>query len=115
AALVAQPAHGLVVTSATLTDGAADPDLAWCGAEAGTGLRHLPERPVGARIASPFDYTAQTRIFVVTDIPRDDIGQVAAAFAALFVAAGGGALRLFPALARPQAGDARVAPAPARR
>ena len=31
-ALVAQPAHGLVVTSATLTDGAADPEQAWRGA-----------------------------------------------------------------------------------
>ncbi len=53
---VARPAHGLVVTSATLTDGAPDPELAWRGAEAATGLRHLPERPAAARIASPFDY-----------------------------------------------------------
>ncbi len=63
AALVAQPAHGLVVTSATLTDDAADPELAWRGAEAGTGLRHLPASPAAARIASPFDYPAQTRVF----------------------------------------------------
>ncbi len=41
ARLVARPAHGLVVTSATLTDGDPDPDLAWRGAEAATGLRHL--------------------------------------------------------------------------
>jgi len=111
AALVAQPAHGLLVTSATLTDGAADPEVAWRGAEAGTGLRHLPASPAAARIASPFDYVRQTRIFVITDIPRDDIGQVAAAYAALFVAAHGGALGLFTAITRLRAVHQRIAPA----
>ena len=111
AALVAQPAHGLVVTSATLTDGAADPEQAWRGAEAITGLRHLPGSPAAARIASPFDYPAQTRVFVITDIPRDDIGQVAAAYAALFVAARGGALGLFTAITRLRAVHQRIAPA----
>ncbi|HEY3910146.1 MAG TPA: ATP-dependent DNA helicase [Stellaceae bacterium] len=111
ARLVARPAHGLVVTSATLTDGDPDPAVAWRGAEAATGLRHLPASPAAARIASPFDYAAQTRIFVVTDIPRDDIGQVAAAYAALFVAARGGALGLFTAIARLRAVHHRIAPA----
>jgi len=111
AALVAQPAHGLVVTSATLTDSVADPELAWRGAEAGTGLRHLPASPTAARIASPFDYAAQTRIFIITDVPRDDLGQVAAAYAAMFVAARGGALGLFTAIARLRAVHQRVAPA----
>jgi ATP-dependent DNA helicase DinG len=110
-ALVAQPAHGLVVTSATLTDEAADPELAWRGAEAGTGLRHLPASPTAARIASPFNYPAQTRIFMITDVPRDDIGQLAAAYASLFVAARGGALGLFTAIARLRAVHQRIAPA----
>jgi ATP-dependent DNA helicase DinG len=110
-ALVAQPAHGLVVTSATLTDDTEDAELAWRGAEAGTGLRHLPASPAAARIASPFDYAAQTRILVLTDIPRDDIGQIAAAYAALFAAAGGGALGLFTAIARLRAVHQRIAPA----
>ncbi len=108
---VAQPAHGIVVTSATLTDGEADPVLAWGAAEAATGLRHLPESPYAARIASPFDYAAQTRILIVTDIPRDDIGQVAAAFAALIGAAKGGALGLFTAIARLRAVHERIAAA----
>ncbi len=107
---VATPAHGLVVTSATLTDGEADPALAWNAAEASTGLRHLAESPRAARIASPFDYAAQTRIFIVTDIPRDDLGQVAAAFAALMSAAKGGALGLFTAIARLRAVHQRIAP-----
>ena len=108
---VARPAHGLVVTSATLSDGAPDQELGWCAAEAATGLRHLAARPAAALIPSPFDYAAQTRVLIVTDIPRDDIGQVAAAYAALFVAAGGGALGLFTAIARLRAVHARIAAA----
>jgi ATP-dependent DNA helicase DinG len=109
-AAVAQPAHGLVVTSATLTDGESDVDLAWQAAEAATGLRHLPENPRAARVASPFDYPALTRIVIVTDIPRDDLGQVAAAFAALMTAAKGGALGLFTAIARLRAVHDKIAP-----
>ena len=111
AALVARPAHGLVVTSATLTDSVDDLELAWRSAEAGTGLRHLPASPAAARIPSPFDYPVQTRIFVVTDVPRDDVGQVAAAFATLFAAAQGGALGLFTAITRLRAVHQRIAPA----
>ncbi|MGD9615638.1 MAG: ATP-dependent DNA helicase [Alphaproteobacteria bacterium] len=110
AALVAKPAHGLLVTSATLTDGEGEPELAWRAAEAATGLRHLPENPTATRLPSPFDYPAQTRVFIVNDIPRDDIGQVAAAFAALMRAAQGGALGLFTAIARLCAVHERIAP-----
>jgi ATP-dependent DNA helicase DinG len=107
---VAQPAHGIVVTSATLTDGEADPALAWSLAEAASGLRHLTTSPRAARIASPFDYKAQTRILIVNDVPRDDIGQVAAGFAALMQAAKGGALGLFTAITRLKAVHERIAP-----
>jgi ATP-dependent DNA helicase DinG len=107
---VAQPAHGIVVTSATLTDGEADPTLAWSLAEAASGLRHLSASPRASRIASPFDYAAQTRILIVNDIPRDDIGQVAAGFAALMQASQGGALGLFTAISRLKAVHERIAP-----
>jgi ATP-dependent DNA helicase DinG len=53
----------------------------------------------------------QTRIFVVTDIPRSELGQVAAAYAALFAAAGGGSLGLFTAVSRLRAVHHRLAPA----
>jgi ATP-dependent DNA helicase DinG len=107
---VAQPAHGVVVTSATLTDGEADPSLAWSLAEAASGLRHLSTSPRAARIASPFDYAAQTRILIVNDIPRDDLGQVAAGFAALMQASNGGALGLFTAIGRLRLVHERIAP-----
>jgi ATP-dependent DNA helicase DinG len=108
---VAEPAHGVVVTSATLTDGETDPALAWEAAEAASGLRHLAKSPAPARIASPFDYAAQTRICIVTDIPRDDIGQVSAGFASLMMAANGGALGLFTAISRLRLVHERIAPA----
>jgi ATP-dependent DNA helicase DinG len=108
---VVTPAHGVVITSATLTDGTGDALGDWLAAEARTGTRHL-ERPAWrARVPSPFDYQAQTRIFVVTDVRRDDPGQVAAAYRALFLAAGGGALGLFTAISRLKAVHQRIAAA----
>ncbi len=112
---VARPAHGLLVTSATLTDiaeprkgkgdgvsqdAAEDPmELGWRAAEARTGARHLPEW-LRARVPSPFDYAVQTRVLVVNDLRRDDLSQAAAAYRELFLAAGGGALGLFTAIQR---------------
>lgn len=105
---VAEPAHGLVVTSATLTDGSGDPDSDWRAAELRTGAVHLPKPAVRAAVLSPFDYPAQTRVFVVGDVRKDDLNQVAAAYRELFLAAGGGALGLFTAIARLKAVHARI-------
>jgi ATP-dependent DNA helicase DinG len=109
AELVAKPAHGILVTSATLTDGSGDPVRDWEAAEARSGARHLTRPALRARVPSPFDYAAQTRVFVVTDVRRDDMAQVAAAYRALFLAAGGGALGLFTAIARLRAVHQRIA------
>src|SRR5260370_729406 len=109
--MASRPARGRVGPSAALPAGEAGPDLAWRAADAAPGLRHLPQSPAASRIASPFDYPAQTRIFIITDVPRDDVGQVAAAFAALMSAAKGGALGLFTAIARLRAVHERIAPA----
>ncbi len=111
AATLAAPAQGLLVTSATLRDaGDADPESAWESAEARVGAPHLPSPAIRAAVASPFDYAAQTRAFIVTDVYGGDIAQLAAAYRALFVAAGGGALGLFTAIRRLQAVHARIAP-----
>ena len=89
AGAVAVPAHGLLITSATLTDGSGDVESDWGAAEARTGARHLPNAAVRAQVASPFDYPRQTRVYVVTDVRKDDLDQVAAAYRVLFLAAGG--------------------------
>jgi ATP-dependent DNA helicase DinG len=106
---VVNPAHGLVITSATLTDGPEDEAESWESAEVRTGARHLASGAIRARVPSPFDYAAQTRVFVVTDVERRNIGQVAAAYRALIEAAGGGTLGLFTAIARLKAVHARIA------
>ena len=63
-----------------------------------------------AATPSPFDYLARTRVIVVTDVRKDDLGQVAAAYRDLFVAAAGGALGLFTAISRLRRVHERIAP-----
>lgn len=108
---LAAPAHGLLVTSATLRDsGEADAEVSWEAAEARVGAPHLPSPAIRVAVASPFDYAAQTRCFVVSDVASGDIGALAAAYRALFMASGGGGLGLFTAIRRLQAVHARIAP-----
>jgi ATP-dependent DNA helicase DinG len=106
-AAVLAPAHGVLVTSATLADSTLDDPFAL--AEMRTGAARFPERPKTLRLASPFDYASQARAFVVTDVGRDDPRQVAAAMRELFLAAGGGALGLFTAIRRLRAVYDRLA------
>jgi ATP-dependent DNA helicase DinG len=106
---VAAPAHGVLITSATLTDGSGDLAADWAAAEARTGARHLPNAAIRARVASPFDYVSQTRVLIVTDVRKDDLDQVAAAYRVLFTASGGGGLGLFTAIQRLRQVHKRIA------
>jgi len=104
---VIAPAHGVLVTSATLADSTlADP---FAMAEMRTGAARLPERPKTLKLASPFDYGQNAKAFVVTDVGRDDPRQVAAAMRELFLAAGGGGLGLFTAIRRLRAVHEKIA------
>ena len=106
-AAVLSPAHGVLVTSATLADSTlADP---FALAEMRTGAARMPERPKTLRLASPFDYGNNARAFVVTDVNREDARQVAAAMRELFTASGGGGLGLFTAIRRLRAVYDRIA------
>jgi ATP-dependent DNA helicase DinG len=113
-------AHGVVVTSATLTDSTGDIATDWRAAEQRTGAMHIgalgngdedsgPPVVKRARYASPFDFTAQARVMVVTDVNRNDPDAVAAAYRTLFLAAGGGGLGLFTSIARLRGVQARIA------
>ncbi len=110
--ILVTPAHGLLITSATLRDGndGGNAEAGWPAAEARVGAEYLPSPPLRVSVASPFDYAAQTRAFVVTDIAPGDPGALAAAYQALFLASGGGALGLFTAIQRLRAVHARIAP-----
>jgi len=100
--------QGMVITSAILTDGSGDIEADWQAAERRTGAVHLPLPAIRARVPSPFDYAGQTRVFIVGDVRKDDLDQVAAAYRSLFLAAGGGALGLFTAIGRLRAVHRRL-------
>ncbi len=96
---VLAPAHGVVLASATL----AEP------VEVAAGAGHLSVAPKLLRAPSPFDYSAQARVFIVTDVMRGEPASLANAYARLIEAAGGGTLGLFTAVARLRAVHARIA------
>lgn len=101
--------HGALMTSATLTDGSGDEEADWKSAERRSGANFLPEPPIRARVPSPFDYQTNTKVFIVTDVNKLDVGQVSGAYRALFRASGGGGLGLFTAIARLRAVHKRIA------
>jgi ATP-dependent DNA helicase DinG len=104
AEIVLKPAHGIVVTSATLRGGGD-----WSAAEAKTGAAHLVRPAEHFAAPSPFDYAANSEVLVVTDLKRGDVPSLAGAYSRLIEAAGGGTLGLFTAIQRLKAVHARIA------
>lgn len=104
AEVVLKPAHGVLVTSATLKGGGD-----WNDADARCGALHLARPPEHFEVPSPFAYAEQSEVLIVTDVKKGDIGQLAGAYGRLIVAAGGGTLGLFTAIRRLRAVHARIA------
>ena len=102
-------ADGAAITSATLRDTAVETAATWSAAEIRTGAQHLALPATRLSLPSPFDHAAQTRIFVATDVGRDDAPAVASAVRDLFLAAHGGGLGLFTSIARLRAVHGRIA------
>ena len=101
---VLKPAHGILVTSATLR-GSED----WSAAEARTGACHLDHPAERFHADSPFEYGTQSEVLIVTDVKRGDVAQLAGAYARLIEAAEGGTLGLFTAIQRLKAVHSRIA------
>ena len=101
---VLRPAHGALVTSATLRAGGD-----WAVAEARAGAPHLAQAAQLFEAPSPFDYAAQAEVLIVTDVKRGDTAALANAYARLIVAAGGGTLGLFTAIRRLRGVHGRIA------
>jgi ATP-dependent DNA helicase DinG len=99
------PAQGVLVTSATLRGG----DGSWARAEARTGAAHLDATAGRFEAESPFDYAANSKVLIVTDVKAGDTAALAGAYARLIEAAGGGTLGLFTAIARLKAVHSRIA------
>ena len=108
---VLKPAQGVVITSATLRDRTSNdenPDIEWHAAEVRTGAAHLITPPRRQSLKSPFDYGTQSRIFIVNDMNRRSLDQLAAAYRELMIASGGGALGIFTAISRLRAVHQRL-------
>ncbi|MES2095255.1 MAG: ATP-dependent DNA helicase [Pseudomonadota bacterium] len=105
ASTVLKPAHGVLVTSATLKGG----DHDWDIADARAGVPHLERAAGHFDVASPFDYPTQAVVLIVTDVKRGDLAALANAYARLIAAAGGGTLGLFTAIRRLRGVHARIA------
>ncbi|WP_086608426.1 ATP-dependent DNA helicase [Erythrobacter donghaensis] len=112
ARVVLEPAHGVLLTSATLTDRTTDadaPDEKWASAIARSGAAHVEVAPLLSAAESPFDYAARAEVLIVTDIAKGDLPALAGAYARIIEASGGGVLGLFTAIRRLRAVHGRIA------
>jgi ATP-dependent DNA helicase DinG len=105
---VLQPAHGVMLTSATLCDRTpAGPN--WTEAVARSGAEHAGVQPLLAEAHSPFAYDQAAEVLIVTDIGRGDLAALSGAFARIVEASGGGVLGLFTAIRRLRVVHGRIA------
>ncbi|MCK6418703.1 MAG: ATP-dependent DNA helicase [Alphaproteobacteria bacterium] len=100
--------QGLAVTSASLRDPGIEDLKGWESVMQRTGANYINPEASKAAYESPFDFAAQSRIFIINDVRKDDLAQVAGAYNALFQASGGGALGLFTAIHRLRAVHERI-------
>lgn len=90
--------HGMVMTSATLRS---DKASEWETTLKTLGTNYMSDAaPETIDLPSPFDYAAQSRIFIITDVEKNNAIAVANAYKALFEASNGGALGLFTSIQR---------------
>jgi ATP-dependent DNA helicase DinG len=103
--------HGMAITSASLRDPAQYEDgQGWDSALHRSGANYLTQSPQVAAFDSPFDYAQQSRVYILNDLNKDEPAQMAAAYAALFLASGGGGLGLFTAISRLRAVHEMILP-----
>jgi ATP-dependent DNA helicase DinG len=103
ARVVLEPAHGVMLTSATLKDG-----RDWTAAIARSGAAHIEAAPLLSEAESPFDYASNAEVLIVTDVKRGDIPALAGAYARAIEACDGGVLGLFTAIRRMRAVHGRI-------
>ena len=104
AKVVLEPAHGVMLTSATLRDGED-----WNAALARSGALHLEGQPLLSSADSPFDYASRAEVLIVTDVQKGDLAALAGAYARIIEASEGGVLGLFTAIRRLRVVHGRIA------
>ena len=108
ASTVLEGAHGVMLTSATLTD-RRENGRDWAKAIARSGAPHIAVQPRIAEAESPFDYASNAEVLIVTDVKKGDLAGLAGAYARIIEASGGGVLGLFTAIRRLRAVHGRIA------
>ncbi len=101
---VLEPAHGVMLTSATLKDGGD-----WNTALSHSGANYLELAPHLTEQKSPFDYASNAEVLIVTDVKKGDLAGLAGAYAQIISATEGGVLGLFTAIRRLRAVHGRIA------
>lgn len=99
--------QGMAITSATLRDINETDGEGWGYALKRSGMDIL-QNPNLFSILSPFNYPENTKVFVVTDINKTSLDEIAAAYRELFFASKGGALGIFTAVQRLKAIHNRI-------
>ncbi|PCI00172.1 MAG: helicase [Alphaproteobacteria bacterium] len=90
--------HGVIMTSATLRS---DTGHDWAETLTNLGTAHITKTSAETiDLPSPFDYGAQSKILIVTDVEKNNAIAVANAFKSLFEASKGGGLGLFTSIQR---------------
>ena len=108
AKIVLEPAHGIMLTSATLTD-RDEAGADWNHAIQLSGAPHIDVLPRTSEAVSPFDYARRAEVLIVTDIRKGDIPALSGAYARLIEACDGGVLGLFSAIRRMRVVHGRIA------
>lgn len=109
ARVVLEPAHGVMLTSATLTDRIGEVGDPWESAIQRSGAAHMERPPMLSAAESPFDYATRAEVLIVTDVKKGDLPGLAGAYARLIEASEGGVLGLFTAIRRMRAVHGRIA------
>lgn len=102
--------HGMGITSATLRDSTGNDDEDWKSAHSQTGMDYMGGHIHQVALKSPFNYAERTKVFIINDVRKDNMDQIAGAYRTLFEASEGGALGLFTAISRLRAVHQRIAP-----
>jgi ATP-dependent DNA helicase DinG len=93
--------HGIVMTSATIRAQKGDTEHNWVEAEQTLGASHITSlAPTKIDLPSPFEYEKQSKIFIITDVDKNNTMQIANAMKTIFEASKGGGLGLFTSIQR---------------
>src|SRR5690606_4845255 len=101
---VLEPAHGVMLTSATLRDGDS-----WEAALARPGALHLDAAPLLTSADSPFDYASRAEVLIAADVAQVALAALPRGCARIIEASGGGVLGLFTAIRRVRGVHGRIA------